>query len=190
MAVTRRHLLTALPIAGSAALGFGFWEMLKGMKSGSFDPHAVSTPLLGKDIPKFQALDGLANLREGFSSDILQSQTQPILVNFMASWCVPCVLEMPFLKKISSQIIIWGVVYKDKAERAAAFIQRNGDPYQRIGQDPSGLTAINWGVTGVPESFLILPGGKIAWHDSAALDEKIFQENIHPFLGRTYSDHK
>lgn len=185
MALTRRHLLTALPVIGTAALGAGFWEMLKGMKTGRFDPHAVDTPIIGRDLPEFPVLEGLKTLREGFSSEILRAQKTPVLVNFMASWCVPCVLEMPFLKQISSELAIWGIVYKDKAERASAFIERNGIPYQRIGQDPQGATAIEWGVTGVPENFLVFPGGKIIWHGSAALDNASFQHDIRPLLSRT-----
>ncbi|MDF7674248.1 redoxin domain-containing protein [Acetobacteraceae bacterium ESL0709] len=184
MALTRRHLLTALPVIGTAALGVGFWEMLKGMKSGHFDPHAVDTPIIGRDLPDFPALEGLTDLGEGFSSETLRAQTKPVLVNFMASWCVPCVLEMPFLKTVSSEATIWGIVYKDKAERAAAFIQRNGAPYQRIGQDPQGTAAIEWGVTGVPESFLVMPGGKIVWHGSAALDKDTFLYTIRPMLNQ------
>jgi len=94
----------------------------------------------------------------------LQRQTKPILINFFASWCIPCLTEMGVLQQLSSHINIWGIAYKDKPEAVSGFLERNGNPYQKIGQDTEGNIGIEWGLSGVPESFLIMPGGIIKWH--------------------------
>ncbi|WP_367159455.1 redoxin domain-containing protein [Kozakia baliensis] len=179
--LTRRRLMTALPIIGAGALGVGFWKMLGGMGSGNFDPHAVNAPILNRPVPDF-SLPGLPGMGDGFGSDTLKALTQPVLLNFFASWCIPCVAEMPELREIGNRIPIWGVAYKDKPEDSVRFVQRDGSPYQRVASDRSGLTAIDWGVTGVPESFLILPGGRIAWHGTAALSMDTLHTEIQPRL--------
>lgn len=178
----RRHLLALVPVLGLTALGAGFWQMLHGMGSGRFDPHAVSTPLLGKTVPDFPALPGLPGLGAGFDVAELRAQKTPVLVNFMASWCIPCVEEMAELHVLSSTLPVWGIAYKDHPARTAAFVVRNGRPYSRIASDQSGRTAIEWGVTGVPESFLVMPGGRIVWHGSSALDAETFKREILPLL--------
>lgn len=186
----RRHLLAALPVLALAFAGVGFWRMLSGLNTGRFDPHAVSTPIIGKNIPDFPPLPALTETsgRAGFGAEALKRQTGPVLVNFMASWCIPCVEEMPVLRQISQYLPVWGIVYKDRSPRAAAFIERNGAPYTRLADDSSGRAAIDWGVTGVPENFLVLPGGKIAWHASAALDLETFQRDILPLLQKAPSE--
>ncbi|GBR53220.1 cytochrome c biogenesis thiol:disulfide interchange protein DsbE [Neokomagataea thailandica NBRC 106555] len=177
----RRKLLTALPIVGASALGIGFWRMLHGMENGGFDPRAVNTPQLGRAIPSF-ALPGLPGIGDGFSSTDLRDQHTPILLNFFASWCIPCVSEMPGLRNISQSIPIWGIAYKDHLDDAAAFIQRDGSPYARVAADQTGRTAIDWGVTGVPETFLVAPGGRILWHNASGLTPDIFDADIRPLL--------
>ena len=77
---------------------------------------------------------------------------------------------------------IWGIAYEDKPENASAFVQRDGTPYARVASDRHGRVAIDWGVTGVPESFLVAPGGRILWHGSAALDPQIYDAEIRPRL--------
>ncbi|MBR0559370.1 redoxin domain-containing protein [Neokomagataea anthophila] len=184
---SRRKLITALPIMGASALGFGFWRMLHGMQNGGFDPRAVNTPQLGHPIPNF-SLPGLPasgtgpSATTGFTASELQSQHTPVLLNFFASWCIPCVAEMPGLRIIAQEIPIWGIAYKDKPEDAAAFIQRDGSPYARVATDHNGRTAIDWGVTGVPESFLIAPGGRILWHNASGLTPQLFDAEIRPLL--------
>lgn len=177
--LTRRRLLTAIPIAGAGVLGLGFWKMLGGMGSGSFDPHAINAPILDRPLPDF-TLPGLPDQGEGFGAADLRAQTAPVLLNFFASWCIPCVAEMPEMRRIAARIPLWGIAYKDKPENAARFVARDGSPFARVGLDQSGMAAIEWGVSGVPETFLILPGGKIAWHGTAEITEETFNLEIAP----------
>ncbi len=161
-AVSRRRLLTLAPLGLAGAAGLGFWAMLSGMRGGSFDPHDVQAPVLDRPVPDF-ALPAQAPGR-GFSSAELRAATGPVLVNFFASWCIPCVVEAPLLAAVAGRLPIWGIAYKDRPDDAAGFVAHTGAPYARLAADRSGLAAIDWGVSGVPESFLIRPGGIVAWH--------------------------
>ena len=176
----RRRLLYLAPV-GVAVLGGGaFYEMLSGMSAGRFDPHDIGNPLLGKPVPEF----ALSDQKPGqvFTAGDLRGMAKPVLVNFFASWCIPCVEEAPILADLKNALPIWGVAYKDKPDDAAGFITRTGDPYARIGADREGDTAIDWGVTGVPESFLIDAHGIMAWHYSGPLTQAIIDQELMPRL--------
>ncbi|WP_035446525.1 redoxin domain-containing protein [Asaia prunellae] len=181
---TRRRLLMTLPVAGAGLAGFGCWKMLSSMQDGSFDPRAIHREITGTKVPKF-SLPGLDGQKDGFDAETLRKSAKPVLVNFFASWCIPCVTEMAALRSIAPQIPLWGIAYKDKPDDVRHFITRDGSPYARVALDEDGMTAINWGVSGVPESFLILPGGRIAWHGASALDETLFRREILPLATAT-----
>ena len=96
-----------------------------------------------------------------------------MLVNFFASWCIPCVEESPVLAEVGRTVPIWGIAYKDKPEDASGFVRRTGGAYARLGSDRDGTVAIDWGVTGVPESFLVDARGLVAWHYSGPLTDQV-----------------
>ncbi|WP_419731134.1 redoxin domain-containing protein [Lichenicola sp.] len=173
-------MLTLVPLVGSIAVGAGFWAMLAGMRGGSFDPHDIDAPAVGRTVPDFTLPDQSPG--HGFSSAELRAATQPLLVNFFASWCIPCVIEAPILSGLRTRLPIWGIAYKDQPDNAAGFVNRTGAPYARLAADRSGLTAIDWGVSGVPESFLIRPGGRIAWHVAGPLTPEIIEGQLLPAL--------
>ncbi len=178
----RRRLLFALPLGAAAAAGAGFLAMLADMRRGTFDPHEVGSPVLGKPVPRF-ALPGVGGV-PGFSSTELQAQRRPVLVNFFASWCIPCVAEAQEIAALAARVPVWGIAYKDKPADVGGFLARTGSPYARVALDASGDTAIDWGVTGVPESFLIDPGGIISWHfDAGPLDAATVRSELLPRLG-------
>ncbi|MCQ8241116.1 redoxin domain-containing protein [Rhizosaccharibacter radicis] len=182
----RRRLLALSPLLVAGGAGIGFWRMLHGMSGGSFDPHDVDAPVLNKPVPSFD-LPAQAPGR-GFSAAELSGLRAPVLVNFFASWCVPCVVEMPALLALPSMLgrplPVWGIAYKDRTEDASGFLQRSGNPYTRIAADCDGRTAIDWGVSGVPESFLIRPGGIVAWHTAGPLSSGMVTEELGPALRR------
>jgi len=182
--LSRRRLLTALPLAGAAAVGAGFWAMLGGMRRGSFDPHDIHAPVQGRPIPDF-ALPGVPS-GPGFDAAALRAQTRPVLVNFFASWCIPCVEEAPLLSGLGGVLPVWGIAYKDRPDDAAGFVRRTNAPYARLAADHAGTTAIDWGVSGVPENFLVEPGGIVAWHLAGGLTPEIVERTLLPLAtGRT-----
>ncbi|MGI4950349.1 MAG: DsbE family thiol:disulfide interchange protein [Janthinobacterium lividum] len=182
--MNRRALLLA-PFGVAVLAGAGFWTVLGRMRQGSFDPHDVPSPLLGKPVPDF-TLPGLA-AHQGFGAADLLAQLRaggrPMLVNFFASWCVPCVIEHPELMALSREgLPIWGIAYKDKPEAASGFVAQRGNPFQRIAADQPGRVAIDWGVYGVPESYLVDAGGVIRWRMAGPITPQIAAEQLRPLL--------
>lgn len=177
----RRRIFFVIPICVIIVIGVGFWAMLQRMGSGAFDPHTVNIPALGRNIPDFSA-PGLMPGEAEVTSDALRHNTKPVLINFFASWCVPCISEMPELVKLKHDVTIWGIAYKDKPENARALVTQSGFPYQRTGQDEDGRLGIDMGISGVPESFLIMPGGRIVWHDAAPLTDDTVKNVLLPLL--------
>ena len=175
----RRRLLFMAPVGVAAVGGVAFYEMLSGMSAGRFDPHDVGNPLLHRAVPDFTLADQKPGL--SFGADDLRRRRAPVLVNFFASWCIPCVEEAPVLADIRNALPVWGIAYKDRPDDAAGFVSRTGDPYARLGADPGGDIAIDWGVTGVPESFLIVRGS-VGWHYSGPLTPDIVDRELLPRL--------
>jgi cytochrome c biogenesis protein CcmG/thiol:disulfide interchange protein DsbE len=178
--VGRRRILLAAPLAGAAALGVGFWKMLGGMEHGSFDPHDIHAPALDRPVPDFTLPDQPPG--PGFSSADLRALHAPVIVNFFASWCIPCVAEMPVMLDLAKRVPIWGIAYKDKPENAAGFLARAGNPYSRVASDLPGVAALDWGISGVPESFVIGPGGVIRWHNAAPLTDDLIVDTLMPLI--------
>lgn len=171
--ITRRRLLLGIPLATAALAGGGFVSMLSGLRKGSFDPHAINIPIINRKIPDF-SLTPLPN-HTVFDSNQLASQQKPVLINFFASWCLPCVGEMPLLQELTRKISIWGIGYKDSANSIEQFLARHANPYTLLGMDQDGMVGINWGISGVPESFLVMPEGIIKWHYPKPLDKTALQ---------------
>jgi cytochrome c biogenesis protein CcmG/thiol:disulfide interchange protein DsbE len=177
---TRRAMLFAAPLVAAVAAGGGFYAVLRRMQQGSFDPHGVPTMLLNRRVPGFR-LPGLASA--GFASTDLFALGHPVLVNFWATWCPPCIEEHPVLMAMQAQKIpIWGIVYKDKAEAALDYLRSRGNPYVRNAIDAPGRVAIDWGLTGVPETFLVDGDGFVRWHMSGAITRKMVAEQIEPLM--------
>lgn len=165
--LTRRRLLWGVPFGITILAGGGFATMLSSLRKGNFDPHKIELPTLNKTIPEFTLKPVISYTN--FNSSLLKQQSKPILINFFASWCLPCISEMPILKHLSTQLSIWGIAYKDSA--IDQFLVRHDNPYQYLGQDHDGTVGIDWGVSGVPESFLIMPRGILRWHYAKPLDD-------------------
>jgi cytochrome c biogenesis protein CcmG/thiol:disulfide interchange protein DsbE len=180
--VIGRRLLLGVPLVVLAAAGGGWALMLKRMQQGEFDPHSLPSQLIGKKVPDFD-LPGLGG--PGFTGADLQTPKQPMLVNFFASWCVPCMQEAGVLGEIAKQgLPVWGIAYKDAPGATQAFLAQNGNPYQRVGMDRPGRVAINWGVYGVPETYFIDGGGIVRWRYAGALTDTVVQRDIIPLLER------
>jgi cytochrome c biogenesis protein CcmG/thiol:disulfide interchange protein DsbE len=166
---TRRRVLLALPLAGAAVAGGVFLTMLNRMQTGDFDPRGVPNPRVGQLVPDF-SLPAQPPATQGFSAADIRAFGRPILVNFFASWCVPCLDEAQTLLQLQG-IPLWGIAYKDTVEAASGFLARNGNPFSRLARDEPGRVAIDWGVYGVPESYFIDRSGIVRWRWAGALTE-------------------
>jgi cytochrome c biogenesis protein CcmG/thiol:disulfide interchange protein DsbE len=151
------------------------------MQADEYDPHALPSPLIGHKLPAF-SLPGMAGL-PGFANTDLSAPAKPLLVNWFASWCGPCQDEAPQLAALAaSGLPIWGIAYEDDEASIKSFLATHGTPYQRLGSDASGLTAINWGVYGVPETYLIDKTGIVRWRYAGALTPDLVTSTLQPLL--------
>src|SRR5829696_8229826 len=148
----RLRLLYLLP-----ALIFGALSLLFLFRLYSGDPSRLPSALIGRPVPIF-ALEPLAGLAE---ADLKAGLVT--VVNVWASWCGPCREEHPLLMDLAKDpsIRVVGINYKDAPENALRFLGTFGNPYAAVGVDPAGRAAIDWGVYGVPESFIVGPDGTI-----------------------------
>src|SRR5262249_46280209 len=135
------------------------------------DPSRLPSALIGKPVPDL-SLPALMGIAQGLDPAAFKGRVT--LVNVWASWCVPCRDEHPFLSRLSKdkRFTLVGINYKDSAENARRFIERFGNPYAAVGVDQNGRAAIEWGVYGVPETFLIGRDGRIAYKLVGPIDER------------------
>jgi cytochrome c biogenesis protein CcmG/thiol:disulfide interchange protein DsbE len=150
-------LALLIPLGFFIALALIFFTRL----TSGVDPEAIPSALVGKPAPVFELppLDGVSV--PGISSGDLDGQVT--LVNIFASWCGPCRIEHPVLEELAKddRIRLVGINYKDQPANARRFLGELGNPYAAIGVDQNGRTAIDWGVYGVPETFVVGPDGII-----------------------------
>jgi cytochrome c biogenesis protein CcmG, thiol:disulfide interchange protein DsbE len=156
-----RRLLMALPLAAFVGLAVLFWF---GLRSG--DPSLIPSALIGHPAPQtpLPALEGLVNNDKPVPGlDPAAFKGKVSVVNVWASWCVPCHDEAPLLTALGQdkRIQIVGINYKDDANNARRFLGRYGNPFSIVGVDSNGRAAIEWGVYGVPETYVIGRSGKI-----------------------------
>lgn len=171
-----RRLLYLLPVVLFIVLA-GYFALA--LKPGR-DPTLLPSALIDKPAPNFDlaALDG----GTGLARDALKGQV--VLVNFFASWCVPCRAEHPLLMRLAEveHVPLYGIAYKDKPEAIKRFLTQLGDPYRRIGLDSSGRTGIDFGVYGVPETYLIDKSGHIRFRYVGPLTEEALEHELLPRL--------
>jgi len=151
-------------------------------------PSLLPSQLIGKPAPQM-TLAPLADLRQdGVSVPGIDANTLtgkgPVLVNFWASWCAPCVAEHPILVMLRKKtgVPIYGISYKDEAVNARRFLGRFGNPYSAVGVDGDGRAAIEWGVAKMPETFLLNGKGEIVFKHSGPLSVSVVEEKITPLL--------
>jgi cytochrome c biogenesis protein CcmG/thiol:disulfide interchange protein DsbE len=150
-----------------------FWKGL------SLTPQALPSVQLGKPLPPFQ-LPTLAG-KQSFTPQLFKHQVS--LLNVWASWCPACIQEQVFLMDLSQRgIAIYGLDYKDNKDNAQRWLNEWGNPYRVIGEDVSGKVAIDLGVYGAPETFLIDKKGIIRYRHVGILDEKAWKNNFLPLI--------
>ncbi|MEK7687833.1 MAG: DsbE family thiol:disulfide interchange protein [Pseudomonadota bacterium] len=173
-----RRLLFFLPLATLALMaGFFAWSLLAGR-----DPASIGSVLVGRPAPR---LDVKA-LRDGEPplTDGLLKTGKPAIVNFFASWCTPCLAEHPLFARLTERdgAVIIGIAWKNKPEEARAWLKRLGDPYKFAGADLEGRAGLDWGLSGVPETYLIDGQGIVRRHFRGPITERDVNETILPFL--------
>lgn len=147
------------------------------------DPREVPSPLIGKPVPDF-SLPPVRGRSLGLATANLKGEVS--LVNVFASWCVACREEHPLLMQISRDgvVPVHGLNYKDQPEDAARWLDERGDPYTRTGADVDGRVAIDWGVYGVPETFVIDRRGRIAYKRIGAITPEVWTQTLLPLIRR------
>jgi len=154
-----RRLFFAIPILIVLVLG-GF--LLWGLNPNR-DPSAIPSVLISQPVPEFQLQPVEGVDRPGLSTVDLAQAGDVVVVNVFASWCVPCRAEHAVLTRMVQQdgVRLMGINYKDKPADARGWLEDLGNPYERIGSDLKGRAGIEWGISGVPETFIIGADGVV-----------------------------
>jgi len=147
----------------------------------TLDPRKLPSPLIGKAVPEFE-LPPVKGRTLGLAASDLRGEVS--LVNVFASWCTACRDEHPLWMQVqkSGLVPIHGLDYKDKPDDAQAWLKELGDPYTRTGADISGRVGIDWGVYGVPETFVIDRNGVIAYKHIGPITAKSLNETLLPLI--------
>src|SRR5215813_9143427 len=173
-----RRFLFLLPLLTLALMaGFFAWSLMAGR-----DPASIGSVMVGRPAPPLN----LPALQEGQPplSDALFKTGKPVLVNYFASWCAPCLAEHPLFMRLKERegATIVGIAWKNKREEALGWLKRLGDPFKVAGLDLDGKVGLDWGLSGVPETYAIDGNGIVRLHFRGPLTERDLTESIIPFL--------
>jgi cytochrome c biogenesis protein CcmG/thiol:disulfide interchange protein DsbE len=175
-----KRLLALLPVAVFVLVLLGFMVGLK------HDPAILPSMLIGKPLPAFT----LAPLRAGqpslASADLAG---EPVLLNVFASWCGPCKEEHPVLLRLKGGgVPIVGLDWKEEAADGARWLDANGDPYLRAGNDRTGRAGIDLGVSGVPETFVVDRRGRVRYRQVGAITPEVWAQTLAPLMARLQAE--
>jgi len=145
------------------------------------DMRTVRSVLIDKPLPPFE-LPAFGRDGERLTTDVFKGRV--ILLNIFASWCITCRVEHPVLVKLTREkrVAVYGLAWKDKPEELKAWLAELGDPYLRIGDDAKGRTAIDLGVTGAPETYLIDKRGRIRFKQVGVIDDHTWVTVLEPLV--------
>ena len=139
------------------------------------DPSELPSVLINQKAPTFKTTTLFDNKPFIFEEE---SGQKVVIVNFFATWCIPCREEHPYISKLSKEknITVIGVNYKDDSEKAIQWLNELGNPYSKVAIDPSGRIGLDWGVYGIPETFLINSNGIIKYRHVGPITNKIYKK--------------
>ena len=174
------RILAFIPLAIAAIFGgFFLWGL-----NPDRDPNNIPSVLISQPAPEFDlaAVDGLET--PGLSRADLVGNPRPVIVNVFASWCVPCRAEHGVLTQMVEKdgLTLFGINYKDKPQAAKNFLAKLGNPYKAIGADRTGKVAIDWGVYGYPETFILDAKGHIRYRHVGPIMEQDLINKIRPLI--------
>lgn len=174
-------LMLAPPLIFLALVALFFFGMMRD------NPDALPSSLEGRPAPAVEVT--LLGSKPVFEDKVLREGGVK-LVNFWASWCAPCRVEHPNLQQLADEgIPIYGVNYKDKPENALGFLNELGDPYTAIGADENGRMALNWGLYGVPETYVLDGSGRIVLRFAGPITPSILESTIRPAIAEAQAAH-
>lgn len=182
---SRRRIIVLLPLLAFLALAALFLFRL-----GAGDPSRLPSALIGRPVPQTDLPPIPELTRDGVPVPGLKAadfKDAVTLVNVWASWCVPCRDEAPLLMKLAQdkRFRLVGINYKDQPDNARRFIGRYGNPFAAIGSDIKGRASIDWGVYGVPETFVIGRDGRIAFKLVGPITDSNLVTTLMPALEKT-----
>ena len=162
------------PVLFAALAGAFIWGM------GREDPNALPSAMVGRAAPPV----ALTPLGDGpLVDDAMLRDGEVKLVNYWASWCAPCRVEHPNLTALAEEgIPIYGINYKDDPAKALAFLDELGDPYVAVSADATGRTAIDWGLYGVPETYVLAGDGTVMLRFAGPITQRVLESQIRPAL--------
>ena len=146
------------------------------------NPNKPPSVLINKDVPLFESKSLFDSEKTIKTNDI---KNKKILINFFASWCLPCKVEHPLFFELSNsfpELYIIGFNHKDNDEEAKNYLSEDGNPYNFVGVDKDGMIALEFGVFGLPETFIVNENGKIIYKFMGPLTKEIIKNEIEPLL--------
>ncbi|RVT84166.1 DsbE family thiol:disulfide interchange protein [Rhodobacteraceae bacterium CCMM004] len=145
------------------------------------DPDALPSAMVGREVPALTVTD-----LSGPAFTVADLAAPGVkLVNFWASWCAPCRVEHPNLQLLADEgVPIYGINYKDEPAKALAFLRELGDPYVGLAADESGRTGLDWGLYGVPETFVVDGAGKVVLRFAGPITERSLEGQIRPAIAQ------
>lgn len=168
--------LAVLPLVISLGIAGLFYFNL-GREGGQDLPSTM----IGRDTPEFLKITALRDDPAPTMEDLQADGIK--FVNFWASWCGPCRAEHPVLEAMADDgLNLIGINYKDAPDNALGFLAELGDPFTKIGADRAGRTGLEWGVYGVPETFVIDADGKVIYRHPGPLTQRVLDERIFPAI--------
>jgi cytochrome c biogenesis protein CcmG/thiol:disulfide interchange protein DsbE len=178
-----RIVFAALPLLIFAGLAVIFWSQLDSGRNISEIPSAlIGTKAPSLDLPPLEGATFKGAPMPALNDTVVKGKLT--LVNVWASWCVPCREENPIILELAKdpRLTVVGINYKDQTDNALRFLGELGNPFSAIGVDPRGKAAIDWGVYGIPESYLVDANGIIVYKRVGPFDEKSLKEGLYPAI--------
>ena len=172
-----QRLKLFFPLLGFVLVAVFFYVMVSRIDEGEYNPQSLPSALLNRPFPNFSQ-PNLLQLKETVSqADLLGSIA---LVNVWATWCPSCHVEHVYLNRLAAErgIVIYGVNYKDNADKAQQWLAQKGDPYRLNIFDPEGRLGLDMGVTGAPETYVIDHRGFVRLRYQGPLDENVWREKF------------
>jgi cytochrome c biogenesis protein CcmG/thiol:disulfide interchange protein DsbE len=169
----------AIPLAIFVAMAAMFWYVLAQMNEGEYNPQYVPSQFIGREAPSFE-LPNLLDMNETVRSADMAGQVW--LLNVWGTWCPECWKEHDYLLHLAQRegVPIVGLNWRDDADEAKAMLDRLGNPFVKVGFDPSSDAVIDWGVYGAPETFLIDASGVVRAKHTGALGPAAWEEKFKP----------